>query len=99
MLNDMAETCFVGSNAAGLGLAEATNAATLLSLPEECLEQILLSCDSQTLIALNQTCRALRAFDTSSGLRLVEKIARAAVMVAAGEHAGRWRWVNKVSMY
>lgn len=101
MLNDMAETCFVGSNAAGLGLAEATNAATLLSLPEECLEQILLSCDSQTLIALNQTCRALRAFDTSSGLRLVEKIARAAVMVAAGEHAGRWRrrcWLAQLNI-
>jgi hypothetical protein len=63
----------------------------LLQLPVETLESILLGCDVRSLVALNQACSALHAYDARAGLRLVEKTAKAAVEAAAGAAATRWR--------
>jgi hypothetical protein len=88
--NDYADSDFVRSKLAAAE-NEGTSSCGLLWLPVELLQCILRFCDTETLSSVNQTCWQLRQFDAGSGLRLVEKIAKASVIAAAGEHAGRWR--------
>jgi flagellar motor switch protein FliG len=63
----------------------------LLSIPKEVLEHVLSYLDANSLANVAQTVKAFRVFDAQSGLRLVDKIAKAAVIQAAGEDAERWR--------
>jgi hypothetical protein len=88
--NDYADSDFVRSKTAAAE-SEGASSFGLLWLPVELLQCILRLCDTDTLVSVNQTCLQLRHFDTGSGLRLVEKVAKASVLSAAGEHAGRWR--------
>lgn len=64
-------------------------ACQLLSMPREVLERVLKSLDSVSLSRVAQACKAFRAFD--NGTRLVEKIAREAVLQATGQDSERWR--------
>lgn len=89
-MNDFVDSDFVGYKSA----EDSAGVLSLLSLPTEVLETVLRFCDdAETLANIKLTCSSLRgSFDVASGLRLVDKTARAAVLAAAGpEHAGRWR--------
>lgn len=88
--NDYADSDFVRSKSAAAE-SDGASSSGLLWLPIELLQCILRFCDTETLASVNQTCLQLRQFDAGSGLRLVEKIAKASVLAASGEHAGRWR--------
>jgi len=55
------------------------------------LVHVLSYLDANSLANVAQTVKAFRVFDAQSGLRLVDKIAKAAVIQAAGEDAERWR--------
>ena len=64
----------------------------LLVLPGDVLENVLSRLSAPALVAVNGTCKALRAWDSKHRLRLVEKVARDAVVaLCAAEGAERWR--------
>ncbi len=64
----------------------------LLVLPGDVLENVLSRLTAPSLVAVNGTCKALRAWDPKHRLRLVEKVARDAVVALCGaEGAERWR--------
>lgn len=77
--NDVMASSGLGSDAA----------SPLLSVPREVLERILKLLDSASLLKVSQTCKAFRAPD--NGMKLVEKIAREAVLESSGDEAERWR--------
>eukprot|EP00882_Tetradesmus_deserticola_P017270 GHRQ01018495.1.p1 GENE.GHRQ01018495.1~~GHRQ01018495.1.p1 ORF type:complete len:203 (+),score=48.06 GHRQ01018495.1:203-811(+) len=74
-------------------------ASMLMGLPREVLVQILSFMDAQGLLAVSKVCKAFRAFDTSSNLRLVEYVAKTQALTAAGDQSGRWRrrsWLTRL---
>lgn len=66
----------------------------LLDLPPEVLSSVLTRVSAHCLVSINATCKALHARDNSTGLRLVEKVARDKVLALCcgeEEEAARWR--------
>ncbi|KAF6264674.1 hypothetical protein COO60DRAFT_76306 [Scenedesmus sp. NREL 46B-D3] len=71
----------------------------LMGLPREVLVQILSFLDARGLLAVSKVCKAFRAFDTSSNLRLIESVAKNQALTAAGDQSGRWRrrsWLTRL---
>jgi hypothetical protein len=66
----------------------------LLGLPQEVLVQILSFMDAPGLRAVSEVCKAFRAFDSSSKLRLIESVAKTQAEAASGDQSGRWRCVQ-----
>uniref|UniRef100_A0A383WHN9 Uncharacterized protein n=1 Tax=Tetradesmus obliquus TaxID=3088 RepID=A0A383WHN9_TETOB len=55
--------------------------------------------DAPGLLAVSQVCKAFRAFDSSSKLRLVESVARTQALAASSDQSGRWRrrsWLTRL---
>ncbi|WIA12934.1 hypothetical protein OEZ85_006550 [Tetradesmus obliquus] len=55
--------------------------------------------DAPGLLAVSQVCKAFRAFDSSSKLRLVESVARTQAVAASSDQSGRWRrrsWLTRL---
>ena len=76
------------------GSGEGGDAAppSLLSLPDAVLLLCLGKLDARALATVGQCSKAFRAFDSASGLRLVERVAKEAVERACGvDLAARWR--------
>ena len=65
---------------------------SLLSLPDAVLLSCMGSLDARSLTTVSQVSKAFRAFDSASGLRLMERVAKEAVERACGtDLAARWR--------
>ena len=83
--DDVPSSSFAGGDSSGAALS-------LLSLPDAVLLSCMGSLDARSLATVSQCSKAFRAFDSASGLRLMERVAKEAVERACGtDLAARWR--------